>query len=96
MLPTACREHHGNPGAIHSFGRTTRAAVGTSPAHQFVVELRPGEIIFTSGGTADNMCIFGSVRDLGVENVITSPIEHRRGGVRRACRSRQCEPKRIG
>jgi cysteine desulfurase len=77
MLPFM-REHHGNPSAIHSFGRTTRAAVET--ARRTVASLlncAPGEIIFTSGGTeADNMAIAGSVRDLGIENVITSPIEH--------------------
>lgn len=71
-------EHHGNPSAIHSFGRTTRAAVET--ARRSVARLlncTPGEIVFTSGGTeADNMAILGSVRDLGVEHVITSPIEH--------------------
>ena len=72
------KEHFGNPSAIHGFGRRTRAAV--EQARRKVSELlncTPGEIIFTSGGTeADNMAIFGSVRDLGVENVITSPIEH--------------------
>ena len=77
MLPFM-REHHGNPSAIHSFGRTTRA--GVEQARRTVARLlncAPGEIIFTSGGTeADNMAIFGSVRDLGVEHVITSPIEH--------------------
>lgn len=77
MLPYL-REHHGNPSAIHSFGRTTRAAV--EQARRTVARLlncAPGEIIFTSGGTeADNMAILGSVRDLGVEHVITSPIEH--------------------
>ena len=77
MLPFM-RDHFGNPSAIHSFGRTTRAAVET--ARRTVASLlncAPGEIVFTSGGTeADNMAIIGSVRDLGVQNVITSPIEH--------------------
>lgn len=77
MLPYM-REHHGNPSAIHAFGRTTRAAV--EQARRTVAGLlncAPGEIVFTSGGTeADNMAIMGSVRDLGVEHVISSPIEH--------------------
>ncbi|MDT8348145.1 MAG: cysteine desulfurase family protein, partial [Flavobacteriaceae bacterium] len=35
------------------------------------------EIIFTSGGTeADNLAIHCAVRDLGVERIITSPVEH--------------------
>ncbi len=77
MLPFM-REHHGNPSAIHSFGRTTRAAVEQARRKiSGLLNCAPGEIVFTSGGTeADNMAIFGSVRDLGVENVITSPIEH--------------------
>jgi cysteine desulfurase len=77
MLPYM-REHHGNPSAIHSFGRTTRAAVEQARRRiSGLLNCAPGEIVFTSGGTeADNMAIFGSVRDLGVENVITSPIEH--------------------
>lgn len=77
MLPFM-REHHGNPSAIHSYGRTTRAAVEQARRKiSGLLNCAPGEIVFTSGGTeADNMAIFGSVRDLGVENVITSPIEH--------------------
>jgi cysteine desulfurase len=72
------REHHGNPSAIHSFGRATRAAVETARRKvAALLNCSPGEIIFTSGGTeADNMAIMGSVRDLGVKHVITSPIEH--------------------
>ena len=71
-------EHYGNPSAIHGHGRRTRAAVET--ARRKVAELlhcAPGEIVFTSGGTeADNMALYGAVRDLGVEHIITSPIEH--------------------
>lgn len=72
------RDHYGNPSAIHAFGRTTRAAV--EQARRAIAKLlncAPGEIIFTSGGTeADNMVLFGAVRDLGVRHIITSPIEH--------------------
>ncbi|MCB0763482.1 MAG: cysteine desulfurase [Flavobacteriales bacterium] len=77
MLPYM-QEHFGNPSAIHSFGRTTRAAV--EKARRSVAALlncAPGEIIFTSGGTeADNMVLNCAVRDLGVRHIITSPIEH--------------------
>ncbi len=77
MLPYM-REHHGNPSAIHSYGRTTRAAIEQARRKiSGLLNCAPGEIVFTSGGTeADNMAIVGSVRDLGVENVISSPIEH--------------------
>ncbi|MBL7963290.1 MAG: cysteine desulfurase [Flavobacteriales bacterium] len=71
-------DHFGNPSAIHGFGRRTRAAV--EKARRKVAELlhcAPGEIVFTSGGTeADNMVLHCAVRDLGVEHIITSPIEH--------------------
>ena len=61
MLPYM-REHHGNPSAIHSFGRTTRAAVEQARRKiSGLLNCAPGEIVFTSGGTeADNMAIFGS------------------------------------
>ena len=37
----------------------------------------PGEIIFTSGCTeADNLILQSAVRDLGVQTIITSAIEH--------------------
>jgi cysteine desulfurase len=77
MMPYM-REHFGNPSAIHSFGRRTRAAVEQSRrkvAH--ILNCAPGEIIFTGSGTeADNMVLRCSVRDLGVRHIITSPIEH--------------------
>lgn len=77
MLPYL-KEFYGNPSAIHAFGRETRAAV--EKARRKVAGLlrcAPGEIVFTSGGTeADNMVLHCAVRDLGVKNIITSPIEH--------------------
>ena len=77
MLPYM-QDHFGNPSAIHAYGRKTRAAV--EQARRQVAALlncAPGEIIFTSGGTeADNMVLGGAVRDLGVQHIITSPIEH--------------------
>ncbi len=77
MLPYM-HEIYGNPSAIHAFGRRARA--GIEQARRQVAALlhcAPGEIVFTSCGTeADNMAVFGSVRDLGVKHVITSPIEH--------------------
>lgn len=71
-------DHHGNPSAVHGFGRTARA--GIEKARRKVAELlncAPGDIVFTSGGTeADNMALVGAVRDLGVQHIISSPIEH--------------------
>ncbi len=72
------QEHYGNPSSIHSFGRTPRTIVET--ARKAVAQqlgCSSGEIIFTSGGTeADNMILRAAVRDLGVQRIITSKIEH--------------------
>lgn len=77
MLPYL-ENHFGNPSSIHAFGRETRAAI--EKARKQIAQLfhvSPGEIFFTSGGTeANNMALQCSVRDLGVQHIITSPIEH--------------------
>ncbi len=77
MMPFL-REHFGNPSTQYSFGRDTRAAV--EDARKTIAQLinaQPGEIIFTSGATeANNMAIKGAVNYLGVQRIITSPIEH--------------------
>ncbi len=71
-------EHFGNPSTQYSFGRDTRAAV--EDARKTIAQLinaQPSEIIFTSGATeANNTAIKGAVMYLGVERIITSPIEH--------------------
>ncbi len=74
----ALRECYGNPSSTHAFGRT--AKTGIEKARKTIAaELgaQAGEIIFTSGGTeADNMLLRSAVRDLGVQRIITSRIEH--------------------
>jgi cysteine desulfurase len=69
-------ERFGNASSIHHHGQDTRAAV--ERARESVGALlgcRASEIVFTSGGTeADNLAIFGSVRE--GDHVITSTIEH--------------------
>ncbi|MCC7301964.1 MAG: cysteine desulfurase [Bacteroidia bacterium] len=77
MIPFM-KEHFGNPSSIHSFGRQTRAAIENArkTVARFL-HVSPGEIFFTSGGTeSNNMAIQCAVRDLGVDTIITSPIEH--------------------
>jgi len=77
MLPYMT-EHFGNPSSIYSYGRETRLAIENarkSVARLLVV--RPGTIFFTSGGTeSNNTAIAASLRDLGCNHIITSPIEH--------------------
>ncbi|HWW16127.1 MAG TPA: cysteine desulfurase family protein [Candidatus Dormibacteraeota bacterium] len=69
-------EHFGNASSIHHHGQETRAAV--ERARDSVASLlgcRPGEVVFTSGGTeGDNLTIAG-LTSAG-DHVITSTIEH--------------------
>lgn len=71
-------ETFGNPSSIHREGRNARVLV--EQARKLVAqELKAsiGEIFFTSGGSeATNMALKGAVRDLGVERIISSPLEH--------------------
>jgi len=77
MLPYMTT-HFGNPSSIYSYGRESRLAIET--ARKTVARLlnvNPGEIFFTSGGTeSNNTAILSAIRDLGCRHIITSPIEH--------------------
>lgn len=68
----------GNPSSSHGFGRSAKTEI--EQARKTIAKYlnaHPSEIIFTSGGTeADNMILRSAVRDLGVETIITSKIEH--------------------
>ena len=54
MLPFL-KEDFGNPSSIHYFGQRARAAVDKA-RHQVaeLINARPNEIVFTSGGTEAN------------------------------------------
>ncbi|MEM1338116.1 MAG: cysteine desulfurase family protein [Bacteroidota bacterium] len=69
---------YGNPSSSHSFGRTAKTAI--EKARKTIaryLNAHPSEIIFTSGGTeSDNMILRCAIRDLGVQAIITSKIEH--------------------
>jgi len=69
-------ERFGNPSSIHHYGQHARSAVERARTSVgSLLNARPAEIIFTSGGTeADNLGIFGLVRN--GDHVITSTIEH--------------------
>lgn len=79
MLPFLT-ENFGNASSIHFFGQQARAAVDKA-RHEVagIINARPNEIVFTSGGTeADNLAIRGLVeanRKYG-SHIITSQIEH--------------------
>lgn len=77
-MQDALAKFYGNPSSTHSYGRSAKTAV--EKARKTIAKYlnaHPAEIIFTSGGTeADNMILRCAVRDLGIETIITSKIEH--------------------
>jgi len=77
MLPYL-KNNFGNPSSTHQEGRTARA--GIEQARKIIaktIHVSPSEIVFTSGGTeANNTAIKCAVRDLGVQRIISSSIEH--------------------
>src|SRR3954469_18448956 len=77
MLPYLT-DHFGNPSSIYSYGRETRLAIENArKSVAKILGVKPGAIFFTSGGTeSNNTAIAASIRDLGCNHIITSPIEH--------------------
>jgi len=71
-------EFYGNPSSIHSYGRKAKSAI--EKARKIVAKYlnaSSSEVFFTGCGTeASNMIIKGAVRDLGVQRIISSEIEH--------------------
>ena len=69
---------YGNPSSSHSFGRSAKSKLENArKVIAFHLNSSPQEIIFTSGGTeSDNMLIRCAVKDLKVNTIISSKIEH--------------------
>ena len=79
MLPFLT-DKFGNASSIHFFGQEARAAVDKA-RHQVaeLINARPNEIVFTSGGTeSNNLAIRGLIEanDKYGKHIITSEIEH--------------------
>lgn len=86
MLPFLT-DDYGNASSIHSYGQTARAAVDRA-RHQIagLINARPAEVVFTSGGTeSNNLAIRGLIeselrRQVGPDalppHIVTSAIEH--------------------
>ncbi|MBL3550168.1 cysteine desulfurase [Chryseobacterium rhizosphaerae] len=69
----------GNPSSTHSFGQEAKILI-ENVRRQVAdyLHVSPAEIIFTSCGTeSNNMIIKSSVEHLGVERIISSPLEHK-------------------
>jgi cysteine desulfurase len=71
-------ECYGNPSSTHAFGRSAKSKIEACRKDiAKKLNVSPGEIIFTSGGTeADNMVLKCAVNDLSIKRIITSKIEH--------------------
>ncbi|MDX1542491.1 MAG: cysteine desulfurase family protein [Christiangramia sp.] len=72
------KEVYGNPSSTHSFGRSSKTLIEQArKTVAGILNVKASEIVFTSGGTeADNLALNSAVRDLGVQRIITSKVEH--------------------
>ncbi len=72
------KENYGNPSSTHSYGRSSKSLIEQArKTVAGILNVKASEIVFTSGGTeADNLALNSAVRDLSVERIITSKIEH--------------------
>ncbi|MGD8623017.1 MAG: aminotransferase class V-fold PLP-dependent enzyme [Anaerolineae bacterium] len=79
MLPYLY-EHFGNPSSSHIFGLAAKEGVDTARAQVAgLLGCRPGEVIFTSGGTESNNYALKGVALAGRgrrDQIITSTVEH--------------------
>lgn len=69
----------GNPSSTHSFGQEAKILI-ENVRRQIAdyLNVTPAEIIFTSCGTeSNNMIIKSAVEHLGVQRIISSPLEHK-------------------
>jgi cysteine desulfurase len=81
------REHHGDPGRVHTEGHVTRVAI--EHAREQVARVfgaRPREVVFTSGGTESvNAAVWGALARHGAAaHAVTTAVEH--SSVLDACR----------
>ena len=73
-------ENFGNPSSVHGYGQRARAAVDRARREvAALINAKPNEIIFTSGGTeANNLAIRGICEAASAQgrHIVTSTIEH--------------------
>lgn len=80
MMPYM-QERYGNPGSLHSLGRQASEAVETARRQVAkMMNCKPEQIVFTSGGTEGNNMIIKGLRDIllsrGKTHLVISEIEH--------------------
>jgi len=70
----------GNPSSVHGYGQQARAAVDRARREvAALINARPNEIIFTSGGTEANNLAIRGVCETSIaqgQHIVTSAIEH--------------------
>ncbi len=84
-------EHFGNASSPHHYGRRAQQALEESrETVAQAIGARPGEIIFTGGGTeSDNLALRGVAHAKGHGHIITTAIEHH--AVLRTCAALACD-----
>ncbi|MCD7821036.1 MAG: cysteine desulfurase [Clostridiales bacterium] len=75
------KEQYGNAGTLYRLGRTAAKAVEKARSQvAALINAKPEQIIFTSGGTEANNLVFfglqGHLSSIGKKHVIVSAIEH--------------------
>ena len=73
------KSNFGNPSSTHSFGQDAKILLEKVRREiADYLKVSPAEIIFTSCGTeSNNMIIKSAVEHLGIQRIITSPLEHK-------------------
>ena len=88
----ALAEGFANPGSAHAPGRRSKALLDEArESLAATVGTRPGEVVFTAGGTeSDNLAIKGVALSAGAGHIVTTKIEH--PAVLESCRflEREC------
>ena len=72
------KNYYGNPSSVHFFGRKSKSLIESSrKTISSLLNVSPGEIFFTSGGTeADNACIVSCIKDFSITHAVTTKLEH--------------------
>jgi cysteine desulfurase len=77
-MTNVLKTEYGNPSSTHTYGRSSKSLLENCRKEiAKIFNVQASEIIFTSGGTeADNLVLQSCVRNLGVQKIITSKLEH--------------------
>lgn len=77
-MTESLKNNFGNASSSHSYGRSSKSLIESCRKKiASFFKVSAAEIIFTSGGTeADNLVLLSAVRDLDVQHIISTKIEH--------------------